>query len=60
VNYARPDPWGPEAGNRPGLPDQVGVFLIGVTPAGAALLDHQLFLPESWCETTREAEHRRA
>ena len=29
---------------------QVGVFLVGVTPGGAALLDHQLYLPESWCE----------
>src|SRR5512144_620495 len=28
---------------------QVGVFLVGVTPAGSALLDHQLFLPASWC-----------
>jgi len=27
---------------------QVGVFLVGVTPGGSALLDHQLFLPESW------------
>ena len=27
---------------------QVGVFLVGVTPAGNALLDHQLYLPESW------------
>jgi SRSO17 transposase len=27
---------------------QVGVFLLGVTPAGTALLDHQLYLPESW------------
>jgi len=27
---------------------QVGVFLVGVTPAGSALLDHQLFLPETW------------
>jgi SRSO17 transposase len=39
---------------------QVGVFLIGVTPAGAALLDHQLYLPESWYEgdaaTPRRAE----
>ena len=59
MNYARPDPWGPEAGNRPGLPDQVGVFLVGVTPGGAALLDHQLYLPESWCEDSRAcAEHR--
>src|SRR3954447_8610360 len=39
---------------------QVGVFLIGVTPAGSALLDHQLFLPEAWCEPTRGAEARRA
>jgi SRSO17 transposase len=27
---------------------QVGVFLVGATPAGSALLDHQLYLPESW------------
>jgi SRSO17 transposase len=27
---------------------QVGVFLLGATPAGNALLDHQLYLPESW------------
>ena len=27
---------------------QTGVFLIGVTPAGTALLEHQLFLPEAW------------
>jgi SRSO17 transposase len=27
---------------------QVGVFLLGVTPAGSALLDHQLYLPEAW------------
>src|SRR3954470_8113282 len=38
---------------------QVGVFLIAVTPVGSALLDHQLFLPESWCEATREATDRR-
>ncbi len=38
---------------------QVGVFLVGVTPAGSALLDHQLFLPEAWCEPTREAKDRR-
>ena len=38
---------------------QVGVFLVGVTPAGSALLDHRLFLPESWCEPTREAKDRR-
>jgi SRSO17 transposase len=27
---------------------QVGVFLVGVTPAGSALLDHQLYLPREW------------
>jgi SRSO17 transposase len=33
---------------------QVGVFLVGVTPAGAALLDHGLYLPEeTWCEDTQ-------
>ena len=39
---------------------QVGVFLVGVTPAGSALLDHQLFLPEAWCAATPEAQARRA
>jgi SRSO17 transposase len=38
---------------------QVGVFLVGVTPAGSALLDHQLFLPESWSAATPEAKDRR-
>src|SRR5262249_55105624 len=38
---------------------QVGVFWVGVTPAGSALLDHRLFLPESWCAATREAKDRR-
>ena len=27
---------------------QVGVFLLGATPVGTALLDHQLYLPEPW------------
>jgi SRSO17 transposase len=27
---------------------QVGVFLVGVTEQGTALLDHQLFLPKEW------------
>jgi SRSO17 transposase len=27
---------------------QVGVFLVGVTPAGTALLDHGLYLPKEW------------
>jgi SRSO17 transposase len=39
---------------------QVGVFLVGVTPGGAALLDHQLYLPESWCADTKECRGRRA
>src|SRR5450631_1442179 len=38
---------------------QVGVFLVGVTPGGSALLDHQLYLPESWCEETTACEDRR-
>jgi SRSO17 transposase len=38
---------------------QVGVSLVGVAPAGSALLDHRLFLPESWCEPTSEARARR-
>jgi SRSO17 transposase len=29
---------------------QVGVFLTGVTPAGTALLDHQLYLPQAWAQ----------
>jgi SRSO17 transposase len=27
---------------------QVGVYLVGVTPAGSALLEHQIYLPEEW------------
>lgn len=38
---------------------QVGVFLVGVTPAGASLLDHRLYLPKAWCEDTPEAHQRR-
>jgi SRSO17 transposase len=29
---------------------QVGVFLVGVTPAGCALLDQQLYLPKVWAK----------
>src|SRR3954452_23197479 len=39
---------------------QVGVFLVGVTPGGAALLDHGLYLPEPWCEDTQRCRDRRA
>ena len=38
---------------------QVGVFLVGVTPGGAALLDHRLYLPESWCAAGQAAAERR-
>jgi SRSO17 transposase len=38
---------------------QVGVFLLGVTPAGSVLLDHQLYLPESWAaDAARRKETR--
>jgi SRSO17 transposase len=39
---------------------QVGVFLVGVTPGGAALLDHRPYLLEGWCEETKACEDRRA
>jgi SRSO17 transposase len=38
---------------------QVGVFLVGVSPGGSAMLDHQLYLPESWYEDTEECRKRR-
>jgi SRSO17 transposase len=38
---------------------QVGVLLLGVTPAGVTLLDHQLYLPQSGCEASAEAWERR-
>jgi SRSO17 transposase len=38
---------------------QVGVFLVGVTPAGSALLDHQLYLPQSWAEDPVRREKTR-
>jgi SRSO17 transposase len=37
---------------------QVGVFLIGVTPEGVALLDHQLYRHQSWYDGP-EARRRR-
>jgi SRSO17 transposase len=36
---------------------QVGVFLVGVAPAGTALLDHQLYLPQEW--TTDRARRKK-
>jgi SRSO17 transposase len=38
---------------------QVGVFLLGVTPAGNALLDHQLYLPESWAADAKRRKKTR-
>jgi SRSO17 transposase len=38
---------------------QVGVFLIGVTPAGTAALDHRLFLPEARGAAAPQARDRR-
>ena len=38
---------------------QVGVFLLGVTPAGNALLDHQLHLPETWAADAQRREKTR-
>ena len=37
---------------------QVGVFLIGVAPDGVALLDHRLYLHESWYEGEAAVERR--
>src|SRR5947209_8389062 len=37
---------------------QVGVYLIAVTPAGTALLDHQLYLHASWYEGDSAAARR--
>lgn len=38
---------------------QVGVFLLGVTPAGSALLDHQLYLPTEWAADRRRRKKTR-
>jgi SRSO17 transposase len=39
---------------------QVGLFLVGVVSDGAAMLDHHLYLPSSWCDETEEGRERRA
>ena len=38
---------------------QTGEFLVGVTPAGVAMLDHQLYLPKEWIKdkTRRRKTH---
>ena len=38
---------------------QVGVFVIGVTPAGSALLEHQLYLPQEWANDRERREEAR-
>jgi SRSO17 transposase len=37
---------------------QVGVYLVGATPRGRALLDHQLYLPAAWYEGDAAAQRR--
>jgi SRSO17 transposase len=39
---------------------QIGVYLVAVAPGGTALLDHQLYLPESWCTDDEPSRERRA
>lgn len=38
---------------------QVGVFLLGVAPAGAALLDCQLYLPQDWARDSKRRKQTR-
>src|SRR5229473_870902 len=38
---------------------QVGVFLVGSTPAGDALLDHQLYLPQEWATDAKRRKKAR-
>ena len=38
---------------------RAGVFLIGVTPAGSALLEHQLYLPHEWARDRRRRKQTR-
>jgi SRSO17 transposase len=35
---------------------QVGVFLVGVTPAGTALLEQQLYLPQIWAADQKRCQ----
>jgi SRSO17 transposase len=37
---------------------QVGVFLVGVTPDGSALLDHRLYLPEGWTSVVESPKQK--
>ena len=38
---------------------QVGVFVLGVTPAGTTLLEHQLYLPQEWTEDEKRRQKTR-
>lgn len=38
---------------------QVGVFMVGVTPSGSALLDHQLYLPVEWAKDKKRRKTAR-
>jgi len=38
---------------------QIGVFLVGVVPAGTTLLDHQLFLPQAWAQDKKRRRKTR-
>src|SRR5271170_4751281 len=38
---------------------QVGVFLVATTPAGEALLDHQLYLPKEWIKDRQRRKKTR-
>lgn len=38
---------------------QVGVFLVGVTPVGTALLDQQLYLPKEWVKDKKRRKQTR-
>lgn len=38
---------------------QVGVFLVGSTPAATLLLDHQLYLPQTWAGDARRRKKTR-
>lgn len=38
---------------------QVGVFLVGTTPSGSALLDHQLYLPKEWANDKKRRKKAR-